>query len=621
MKIPEGEHVCCAADMFEYDETKKLNLRQFLTRYKDQFPMLIVIIGGHYGETKFDCYDNFQVLRIHCYTAQPRVIAEDSRLNPRYRKGYITIPVDTSINYRVIKGHTKLGNPQPLGELLEQNDRLPLLVQMACDPQYPIRVGNNRHMARDFGHIMIKEKYMEHFYMMNAIDGVDLNMNKLICMACLCEDLEATPVTGFKYGSKEEFDEFCRKLSKDVAESGEVYDRSKGNEDYSEYSFDEMRYLLQISDSSSGLLTDDIEAEVSDSESDDYEEVPPELPSRNPLPPRRSRGKKKVIISPESNKQTPKSPNSPKSPKSHHKDSKGPFGFLKKKNRHEIENKREKETKQSNDDFIPPTSIPKSDKPKETNLHDTITAAANDRPHVKIAHAPIPAIRPLPSTQGDIKAEYVTLASQRTYINTQVGRATVKPMPKTTNVIQEQTYLPMDKGEIYEDEEYETFADIPKMETKLSSPFTANSKVSPLVSELQHKITQKSNQIPEAEEDEDDNYEVVGDPDNEGYMIPQQLTHQSPITSQGHNKNGPKDSKAGHTYANEFDVTSLSMSEVSESLNELGLDKYAKEFKENKIDGEILASLSVEDFTKELGMKKLEAIRLHKFAKSGHIPK
>ena len=59
-----------------------------------------------------------------------------------------------------------------LRDLLDENDRLPLLVQMACDPQYPIRVGNSRHLARDFGHIMIKEKYMEHFFLMNAIDGV-----------------------------------------------------------------------------------------------------------------------------------------------------------------------------------------------------------------------------------------------------------------------------------------------------------------------------------------------------------------------------------------------------------------------------------------------------------------
>ena len=55
-------------------------------------------------------------------------------------------------------------------------------------------------------------------------------MNKFVCMACLCEELEATPVTGFKYGSKAEFDEFCRKLSQEVEQNGQIYDRTKGNE-------------------------------------------------------------------------------------------------------------------------------------------------------------------------------------------------------------------------------------------------------------------------------------------------------------------------------------------------------------------------------------------------------
>ena len=55
-------------------------------------------------------------------------------------------------------------------------------------------------------------------------------MNKLTCMACLSEDLDAAPVTGFKYASKAEFDKFCRKLAKDVAESGVVYDTSQGND-------------------------------------------------------------------------------------------------------------------------------------------------------------------------------------------------------------------------------------------------------------------------------------------------------------------------------------------------------------------------------------------------------
>ena len=49
----------------------------------------------------------FQVLRIHCYTSQPRVVADDARLNPTVQKGYITIPEDTLIKFRLVKGHTQ----------------------------------------------------------------------------------------------------------------------------------------------------------------------------------------------------------------------------------------------------------------------------------------------------------------------------------------------------------------------------------------------------------------------------------------------------------------------------------------------------------------------------------
>lgn len=69
------------------------------------------------------------------------------------------------------------------------------------------------------------------------------------------------------------------------------------------------------------------------------------------------------------------------------------------------------------------------------------------------------------------------------------------------------------------------------------------------------------------------------------------------------------------------DASKLSIKEVGEKLIELKLEKYADVFEENQVDGEILISLSVEDLVNELGLKKLEALRLYKFAASGHIPR
>ena len=49
---------------YEYDETKQLTLPQFHKEFKDQLPMLVIVTGGYYGETKYDDFSNDQVLNI-----------------------------------------------------------------------------------------------------------------------------------------------------------------------------------------------------------------------------------------------------------------------------------------------------------------------------------------------------------------------------------------------------------------------------------------------------------------------------------------------------------------------------------------------------------------------------
>ncbi|XP_053382835.1 uncharacterized protein LOC123539940 [Mercenaria mercenaria] len=650
MKIPEGVRVCCAADLFEYDEAKALNLRKFFSYYKDQFPMLIVIIGGHYGETKFDCYDNLQVLRVHCYSSQPRVAAEDARLDPRCQTGCITIPEDTLIKFRLVKGHTKVGLPQRLSELLQENDQLPLLVQMACDRQYPVRVGTNRHVAKDFGNIMIKEKYSEHFFMMNCVDGVELNLNKLICMACLSEDLEATPVTGFKYGSKAEFDELCRNLSREVAESGEVYDRTQGNDDFSEYSFDEMRNLLEMSDSVTGTwLRDKDDIDAADTQDDDYEEIPPDLPSRKPVQaPVTNEAKanihqdKKQHYKPApipATKPSAQSPKHPKSPKVQHKDkdSKGAFGFLKKRHRdhHSTE---EEEGKQLKDAVNPVKSPNTAD---DTHLH---TNRAPPKIPPKAVSFPATQTSESQDTNAYSSAGYVKLAAHNNYQNTKIGRATVKPMQQVNVDTQREDNLPI-KADDKEEQEYEVPDDVSTAQSVNKSAVERKqnqNKRNPLLNELQKKITAHDNKASDStEEVYDEEYEDMdlgkgtkqGNGDN---VVPRQQVPQSKVThsDRQHSPRGkhhPDISREENVPSNtegqiakdvpEFNVNEMSIKEIGENLKALKLGQYAEVFEENQVDGEILASLSVEDLQNELGLKKLEAIRLNKFAISGHVPR
>jgi hypothetical protein len=68
------------------------------------------------------------------------------------------------------------------------------------------------------------------------------------------------------------------------------------------------------------------------------------------------------------------------------------------------------------------------------------------------------------------------------------------------------------------------------------------------------------------------------------------------------------------------DVAGLSVKEVCEYLRALNLSKYEANFKEHMIDGAMLVELEPELFQEEFGMKKIEVVRLMKFAKEGRLP-
>lgn len=645
MDFPQGAKVCCAADIFNYDETKAVNLRKFFSQYKDQFPMLIVIIGGHYGDTKYDCYDNLQVLRVHCYTSQPRVVSDDPRHNPAARVGYISIPECSCIKFRKVKGHMKVGNPQSIRDILQEHGELPLQVQFACDPSHPIRVGMSRHAARDFGNFLIKEKYMEHFFIMNCIDGVELKMNKLTCMACLSEDLDATPVTGFKYKSQAEFDEFCRKLSEEVANSGEVYDKTAGNGDLNEYSFEEMRSLLDVSEYKSGILTDSPESDEALEEDDEYEEIPPVPPPRDAprhTAPTDNAQHQRPETKPKNKPPTAAKPKHNKSANTTDKDkeTKGVFGFFNKKHR-EAHDRTGEQAGETSAEKVHPNTAHKAHAAHKSHVVQSQTPAPS-----KTAPKLPPHVSTKPAAKSHNKsnqrilpnsaehAEYVTLRGH-SYQNTQIGRATVKPMPRTnvTTQVDEDDLIKKAKEEEDDDYDYvdeQTTANLLGQSVQDSRGVPSN----PVMNELRQKIEGHAYVEHETQEDYED-IDVGQGKTADEYLVPGTAHHPTPPARKKNpgsdslrrteNKVDELSSEVQKQESSDENYQSsaklLSIKEVAQILAELKLGKYTDIFEDNRIDGEILTSLSVDDFVNELGLKKLEAVRLHKFAETGHIPR
>lgn len=68
-------------------------------------------------------------------------------------------------------------------------------------------------------------------------------------------------------------------------------------------------------------------------------------------------------------------------------------------------------------------------------------------------------------------------------------------------------------------------------------------------------------------------------------------------------------------------LDALSIDDVSVKLKELGLGKYAKKFRKNRIDGVLLQKLTESTMRSEFSMSQLELILLSTFIKEGHIPK
>lgn len=63
MKFPfsEPEDLGPVHQLYQFDENKELALPEFYSQHKDDLPMLIVVSGGHYGQTKWDEISTDQV--------------------------------------------------------------------------------------------------------------------------------------------------------------------------------------------------------------------------------------------------------------------------------------------------------------------------------------------------------------------------------------------------------------------------------------------------------------------------------------------------------------------------------------------------------------------------------
>ena len=205
--------------------------------------MMAVVTEGYFGETPYDNYDTSQVFRIHGYSSQPRVVALASSEARTQSYKYLTIPFETPVKFRVVKGHKTVGDVQDLETIVEQNT-LPVLIQPSCDKLYRVKVLGNRgydmRKIGDFGNLLVTKRFEERFMMIQCIITQSLHICDQVNLLALTPDITLAAITGFTkdIGTQEEFQAYMRKLDEISKEEmtkkdkKQMYDMKRGNPDW-----------------------------------------------------------------------------------------------------------------------------------------------------------------------------------------------------------------------------------------------------------------------------------------------------------------------------------------------------------------------------------------------------
>ncbi|XP_021377499.1 uncharacterized protein LOC110465758 isoform X2 [Mizuhopecten yessoensis] len=217
----------------------EMSVKDFYLHYKDSLPKLIMITQGYCGEVVLDTFDREQILRIHTYSIQKRVIAkmcEGCHL-PGVEGTQLSIPINYDAKFCVIKSGAKVGKEETLQDIVNKHN-FPVDVQFGKSGGDTIKVGDTDKSTRQTGgqtfRISLLDTHEEYFLLGNAVYGTNL-YGKVTVVPVYLPDLRLSLITGFAVQPQERFDAVCRQMQSQVVKNIK-FENVKGNEDIAVYS-------------------------------------------------------------------------------------------------------------------------------------------------------------------------------------------------------------------------------------------------------------------------------------------------------------------------------------------------------------------------------------------------
>ncbi|XP_033727797.1 uncharacterized protein LOC117317107 isoform X2 [Pecten maximus] len=216
----------------------EMSVKDFYLHFKQCLPKLIMITQGYCGEVVLDTFDREQVLRIHTYSIQKRVIAKmcDGCRLPGVDGTHLSIPINYDAKFCVIKGD-KVRKEETLQDIVNKCN-FPVDVQFGKSGGTTIKVGDTDKSTRQTGgqafRISLLDTHEEFFLLGNAVAGTSL-YGKVTVVPVYLPDLRLSVINGFACQPQERFDAVCRQMHNQVMKNIR-FENIHGNEDIAVYS-------------------------------------------------------------------------------------------------------------------------------------------------------------------------------------------------------------------------------------------------------------------------------------------------------------------------------------------------------------------------------------------------
>ncbi|XP_055995392.1 uncharacterized protein LOC125645660 isoform X2 [Ostrea edulis] len=148
-----------------------LTVKEFYDRCHCSLPQLIVVTQGYCGDIGLEEFSIGQVIRVHTYSTQRRVVAKIERGLSVLEGREISIPVDYDMKFCTLKGGKKSGKEATLDEILDKHS-FPVEVTPSDSHQLMNIQGHERETGKSC-HLTLVSTYEDRYLLGNAVsDGM-----------------------------------------------------------------------------------------------------------------------------------------------------------------------------------------------------------------------------------------------------------------------------------------------------------------------------------------------------------------------------------------------------------------------------------------------------------------